>query len=122
MPTSKQIKEIFDEAVERFPETLNQLNQTTMSLKITPTDVVHELDNIAREYDSYDYGLPTTNPSTLKQMETVVETFAIGVQLMQRYRVLSELWDEKSNAKIHKRISKELDIVIAEIEALKPLN
>lgn len=93
-----------------------------MALKITPNDVIHELDTIAREYDSYDYGLPTTCIKTLKQMETVVETFAIGVQLHEKYRTLSNLWDSTSQSKIHKQISKELDIVIAKIEALKPLN
>jgi hypothetical protein len=93
-----------------------------MALKITANDVIHELDTIAREYDSYDYGLPTTAPNYLKQMETVVETFTIGVQLHERYRTLSNLWDSNSQSKIHKTISKELDKVIAEIEALKPLN
>ena len=46
----------------------------------TALDIINELDKYARDYDSYEYGLPNFEESTLEQMVLIVLRVAEGAK------------------------------------------
>lgn len=43
---------------------------------LTASDVLSEIDRIAREYDNYDYGFPTHTEDSVKLAEDIINRFA----------------------------------------------
>jgi hypothetical protein len=80
------------------------------------SDLVHELNNIALDYNSIDpMGLPTFDDKSMKEMEDAVAKAIEMEKLKERHIVLMDLWEPNSKAKVHLRISKMLDETIAKL-------